>query len=180
MNYEVKSEQEEQTTTNENPWLKPGIHEVKVTKIVATEEDGKTPRLDLTFENREGKIATGTLYFSELAKQNSTKNIGFILNAVGVKSLISGKNLTEMAKNLEKSLSGKFFRHRFVAEEIQGKEGKSNWFKAKMGFKYSTESISTTPSKLKELDRNNPYDYKTLAKPDSFVSETPSSDDLPF
>jgi hypothetical protein len=175
--YKFKAEEQQQT---ESKFIAPGIHEVKITEITAVEPEGKSPYLNFKFENTKGQTTDDKLFMSEAALKYSTEAIDGIMGALGVDSEISGEDLTKVAKNLMKSIGNKKFRHRFTAEEVAGGEQKRNWFKAKMGRKYSNEAVGTEPSRLKPLDRTNQYDYKMLPVPSEVPVKPVASDDLPF
>jgi hypothetical protein len=180
----------EETTQKESTWISPGIHDVKITKIEAVEPEGKAPYLNLSFENTKGQTTDDKLYFSEAAKGYSETTLGDMKKAIGTDAEVTGKTLTEFAKNLFKVIGNKTFRHRFTGEEVQGKldtetgKQKNNWFKARIGKKYSCESttVKTTESRLKPLDKTNQYDWKTLPTADTTTSngKTTSGDELPF
>lgn len=183
MSYTTTTEETKQH--EESKFIAPGIHEVKITKIEAVEPEGKAPYLNLTFENTKGQTTDDKLYFSPAATELSQKTLGDIKKALGVEKEVQGDKLADFAKNLSKVILNKQFRHRFTGEEIQGKMGddgiqKKNWFKAKMGRRFSCESISVNPSRLKPLDKTNQYDWKTLPTADVIEAKPSIDSDLPF
>src|SRR3990167_4757508 len=182
----------ETTQFEESKFISPGIHDVKITKIEATEPEGKAPYLNMTFENTKSQTTDGKLYFSDAAKPYSEGTIKEMKRAVGADDVtVSGKNLTDLAKNLFRVIGNKTFRHRFTAEEVQGKfdtgtgQQKNNWFKATIGKRFSSESTTTNPSRLKSLYKTNQYDYKMLPTADSTPATNGKASatdnlDLPF
>jgi len=185
MSFTIKAQENQQ----ESKYISPGVNEVKITSIEANEPEGKSPSLRVKFETENGQTADTNLYFSDAARPYSETALGLIMTATGSTGDINGKTLTDVAKNLMKTVGNKMFRHRFSAEEIQGKldtetgKQKNNWFKATFATmsKYSTESIDTNPSRLKPLDKGNKYDYKMLPKADVVSSNgVADSDSLPF
>lgn len=191
MNYEL-GKAEDTTQFEESKYISPGIHEVKITKIEANEPEGKAPYLNINFENIKGQTTDGKLYFSEAARGYSEGTIKEMKKAVGADDMtITGTNLTDLAKNLFRIIGNKTFRHRFVAEEVQGKldaetgKQKNNWFKAVIGKRFSSEACTTTPSRLKPLDKTNIYDYKMLPIADTITTTsngkgTTVGTELPF
>jgi len=176
------------TTTQENKFISPGIHDVKIIAIDVQEPEGKAPYLNLKFENATKQTTDDKLYFSDAAKRYSETTLGDMKKALGVtETEITASTLAEFGKKLFKVIGNKPFRHRFVAEEIAGKMGddgkqKNNWFKAKIGKRYSCEAISTNPSKLKPLDKANKYDWKMLPEADALAPSNgvDKTADLPF
>lgn len=182
MSYSTKTE--ETKKFEESKYLAPGIHEVKITKIEAVEPEGKAPYLNITLENTNGQIAEDKLYMSPAAKTYSEITLGEIKVAVGLQKdkEVEGETLTDFAKNLFKKIGNKTFRHRFIGEEIQGKlsetgEQKKNWFKARIGKRFSSEAINTEPSRLKPLDKTNQYDWKTIPTADTIPTISQNGSD---
>lgn len=195
MSYDFSAEKEESFTGGK--FIEPGITDLKgITKIEAFEEAGKTPSLKFTFEDKDGKTTDDSLYFSDAAKPYSVAAINHIIAVTNPTATVTGKTLTEVAKNLMKSIGNKPFRHRFTGKEIAGKlntetgEMKKNWWKARIGRKFSNETIDTNPSKLKHLstnktDKGYKYDWEHLPVADTIGSNGTShaaivDDMLPF
>ncbi len=186
MSYTTKTE--ETKKFDEPKFIAPGVNEVKITAIDAVEPEGKAPYLNLKFENKKGQTTEDKLYFSDAAKPYSETCLGEIKKALGTDTEVTGKTLTEFSKNLFKVIGNKMFRHRFTAQEIAGKlnsetgEQKRNWFKAKIGRRFSSESISTNPSRLKDLDKSNKYDYEMLPTADTATTngKETAGEELPF
>ena len=85
--------------------------------------------------------------------------------------VISRDQIEDVLSGTESDLDIPRIKKTSAGEEILGKEGKQNWFKAGLAAFGFVESVDTTPSKLK-FDETNKYDMKKLPVADS---ETASS-----
>lgn len=166
MSFGTKTEKQE---VKEQKFISPGVNEVKITAIEAGKSSSKgTPFVKVSYENKQGQTTDDSLYFTDLTKERSSTILGNFKEAVAPGTdEITAETLEQFAKLYFKVIGNKWFRHRFTAEEIEGKAGedgtkKPNWFKAKTGYKFSTEAISVNPTRLKPLDPNNQYDYQRL------------------
>lgn len=190
MQFNTKTTEQKQQT--ESKYLTPGVHEVKITAVEAGKSSVKgTPFLKFTFEDKTGKTTDDVLYFTEKTKDRNDITLGDITGAVSpLVTEISGATLEEYAKNYFKTNGKKFFRHRFTGKEIEGGmsengEKKKNWFKAKMGYRFASESTNVDPSRLKPLstDKNSTsykFDWEHLPVTTDVATKVVATDSLPF
>lgn len=156
-------------------WISPGIHEVKVTNVTATEPEGKSPYLTFSFENKTGQTADVKFYVSEAARERTMtkiKHLGTKVVDETTLDAVTGKNYTEYAKNLTRAITGKWLRVKFSGEMVAGGinaengEKKKDWAKATIGLPTFAEKLTTNPTKLK-FDPTNKYDLKPLDTADT-------------
>lgn len=161
-----------------------GIRNVKFTSITAQEsEGGSTPSIFINFEEvGTGKTLSSRFPFSEKSTQISLRKIKHMLTKIVDETTADGifaSTLTEYAAAISKYLVNNTLRIKFNGEEVQGKEGKNNWFKAVVNFPPFAEALSVNPTELKF---DSVADVKRLA----FASSTPThvgaakDDSLPF
>jgi hypothetical protein len=169
----------------ESKFIKPGIHEnVKIEAITAPPvEDGKSPYIQFKFVDLEGKAAEINFYMSDAAMPMSLRKIKHIATKLVEESVIDGveaPSIPAYAKAISPLLCNKMLRVKFVGKEIQGKEGKQNWFKAALGLPAFAESMGTTPTKL-VFTETSQWDMERLPViPEAPVGVDASSPDLPF
>lgn len=152
-------------------FLEPGIHQAKIKSIEYVKSQGGTEGMKIIHEgkpevalNNEGKTADTTWWLSEAAWPSTKDKLTIMADKFKVRDQLDAIN-TDSAENYveqaAKIFTGKIARWKFVGEEIKGKEGKQNWFKAKLsGFGFM-EILDVSPSKLK-FDPNNKYDMVRL------------------
>jgi len=187
----------DETKEFKSKFLAPGIQEVKVTSVTATEPEGKSPYLTFSFENREGQTADVKFYVSEAAKDRTMTKIKHLGNKVVDETTldaVTGKNYADYAKNLTRTIAGKWLRVKFSGEMVAGGinpetgEKKKDWAKATIGLPAFAEKLTVNPTKLK-YDPTNKYDLKPLDTADTETTNytnngTTSSkkvtDDFPF
>jgi len=164
-----------------NKYLSPGIAEAKIKKIEYIKANSGTEGIIITHEgkpetdlNGEGKITETTFWMSEAAWPATKNKLAIMAEKWGVTdqlNAIDTPTAEEYAIAVNKLFAGKVARWMFIGEEIKGKEGKQNWFKAKLASFGFMETLDTNPSKLK-FDPNNKWHMIKL--PVAEV-ETPSS-----
>lgn len=161
---------EDKSTEFKGTFINPGITEAKVTNVTATEPEGKSPYLTVSFENREAQTADVKFYVSEAAREKTMtkiKHLGTKVVDETTLDAVTGKTYTEYAKALTRAIAGKWMRVKFTGEMIAGKidpvtgEKKRDWAKAGIGLPAFAEKLTTTPTKLK-FDPTNKYDLKPL------------------
>ena len=181
----------------ESKYLAPGIHKVKITEISGHAPEGRSPYLELKFANSEQKTAEVKFYMSEKAMPRSLEK----LTHIGTKCVtretmdsISADSLEDYGKKLENTLKGKVLRIKFTGEEIEGKEGKGNWWKANIGLPRFAEACKEgaeyeavdDDNTALTFDESNNYDMKRLVVADveedttGFSGGTSEADDDPF
>ena len=190
MSFNTKGHNVEETNFVSN-YLSAGIHEAKIQKIEYFESASGTPGMKITHEGRPmedlggaGQTAETTWWVSPKAWDNegdpapptwTTKaKVAAMAEKLGVRSEsdnIDAESPEQYAVALDSLFKNKVGRWKFAGEEIAGKEGKQNGFKAGLAGYGFVESVDTTPSKLK-FDETNKYDMKRLPVADS---EVPSS-----
>jgi hypothetical protein len=181
----------------ESKYIAPGIHVVKIMEIKGEEPDGFAPRLIFTFATADKKTADVNLYMSEAAQTRSMEKLLHIATKVVTRDAVDavgGNSLAEFGNNLNGLLAGKKLRMKFIGNEIAGKDGKQNWFKADLGLPTFAEAceagaehpaLSDEESKL-TFDENNKWDMKRLPVSDVEPNTAPvgadmgESDDDPF
>ena len=172
-------------------YLNPGIHTAKIQKIEFTESNGGTEGLIITLEGKpdaalenKGKTADTKWWMSPNAWPYTKDRLVIMADKLGVRDGlddISTNSSAEYAEALNAIFAGKVARWKLAGEEIEGKEGKNNWFKAGIagyGFIEPT-TISDEASKLK-FDEGNKYDMKRLKPSDTsspFKEEEGKTDD---
>lgn len=178
------------------PYLKPGITKLKVAHLEAvTSSVKKTPGIKITFEgesreelNGAGQTMDDTLYLTEKSMQYSMARLGEIAEAVGVREQIDAIQESETQNYINKVLPlirGKFFRCKINGEEVEGREGKNNWFKAKLPFRHFAESLDVAESESRlRFNKDDAYDMKRLPTVEQMASMpqpgNTDGDDLPF
>ena len=149
----------------ESKYITPGISDVTISGIEGSNGDGKSPYVMFNFTKMNTtQTASIKFFLSEAASKRSLEKIKHIATKVVTEEAInavSGNDAATYAQNLSKLLVGKSLRIKFSGEEVQGKDGKNNWYKATIGLPSFAEKLGTTPSKLK-FDANNNYDMKKL------------------
>ena len=180
MSFNTKGHNVEETSFV-STYLSPGVHEAKVQKIEYFEAASGTPGMKITHEGRPmedlggaGQVAETTWWLSDNAWKFTRDRLVIMADKLGVRSELDSidvENAEEYARALDTIFKNKVGRWKFAGEEILGKEGKQNWFKAGLAAFGFVESVDTTPSKLK-FDETNKYDMKKLPVADS---ETASS-----
>lgn len=157
-----------------------GIKDVKIVGIEAKESDGNSsPSLIINFEEvGTGKTQSSRFTFTEKSTQISLRKIKHILTKVVDETTadsITATTITQYATDLSNVLLSKTIRVKFSGEEVAGKEGKNNWFKAVINFPPFAEPITVNPTNLK-FDTN--LDIRRLIA----TTKTPNvaADALPF
>jgi hypothetical protein len=172
-------------------YLTPGIHEAKIQKIEFTESNGGTEGLLVVLEGKpdadldgNGKTADTKWWMSTNAWPYTKDRLVIMADKLGVRDALDAINAgtaAEYAVALNTIFGGKAARWKLSGEEIEGKEGKNNWFKAGIaGYGFvEPMSITAEASKLK-FDDSNKYDMKRLAPSDTsspFKEESGISED---
>tara|TARA_R110002012_G_scaffold74735_1_gene189379 strand:+ start:4311 stop:4907 length:597 start_codon:yes stop_codon:yes gene_type:complete len=180
MSFNTKGHNVEETNFVSN-YLSAGIHEAKIQKIEYFEAASGTPGMKITHEGRPmedlggaGQTAETTWWLSDNAWTYTKDRLVIMADKLGVRTgldNINAESPAEYSAALDSLFKNKVGRWKFAGEEIAGKEGKQNWFKAGLAGYGFVESVDTTPSKLK-FDETNKYDMKRLPVADS---EVPSS-----
>jgi hypothetical protein len=180
MSFKTKGHTVEETNFVSN-YLSSGIHEAKIQKIEFFEASSGTPGMKITHEGRPmedlggaGQVAETTWWLSDNAWTYTKDRLVIMADKLGVRTeldAIEGEEAAAYCSALDGIFKGKVARWKFAGEEIAGKEGKQNWFKAGLSGYGFVESLDTSPSKLK-FDETNKYDMKRLPVADS---ETVSS-----
>lgn len=196
MSFKTKGHTVEETSFVSN-FLSPGIHEAKIQKIEFFEAASGTPGMKITHEGRPmedlggaGQVAETTWWLSDNAWNYTIDRLVIMADKLGVRSALDAvdeESPEQYAKALDGIFKNKAARWKFAGEEIAGKEGKQNWFKASLAGYGFVEALSTEPSKL-SFDESNKYDMKKLPVADSetassngvSVSETSSNSDSPW
>ena len=180
MSFKTKGHTVEETSFVSN-FLSPGIHEAKIQKIEFFEAASGTPGMKITHEGRPmedlggaGQTAETTWWLSDNAWTYTKDRLVIMADKLGVRTeldAIEGEEAATYCRALDGIFKNKTARWKFAGEEIAGKEGKQNWFKAGLSGYGFVEPLDTTPTKLK-FDDTNKYDMKRLPVADS---ETASS-----
>ena len=177
-------------------YVSPGIQVVKIIEVRGEEPDGFSPRLIFKFANAEGKEVEANLYMSAAAQPRSMEKLVHIATKCVTRDAIDtvgGDNLVDWGKNVNQLLAGHKLRMKFIGNEIAGKDGKGNWFKADLGLPSFAEAVAAGAeydpvaegeSKL-TFDENNKWDMKRLPVADNETSgpaaaDMGESDDDPF
>jgi hypothetical protein len=167
----TKDETREFTTK----YITPGVHEVKITNVTATEVESGSSYLTFSFENKTGQTVETRLYVSENAKNytlGKIKHMGTKVIDETTLDSVTGKNWAEYAKNLTRAISNKMFRIKFSGEMVAGGinpegEKKKDWAKTMIPHYDSgktppfAEKLTTVPSRL-VYDPTNKFDLKPL------------------
>lgn len=175
----------------ESAYLSYGVQEVQIGTFTAGNSNNGIPIIDMSMTNLAGtKSGTGRFYFPEGDAEDDVKNYKTnvrLIKHIATKIVTSEEfdqayemsaNLQQFAINLNKLLTGKQVRLRLNGEEVLGKEGKSNWFKAVLPrnvYEDFAESMSVSPTKL-VFDINNQYHMKRKTAPTAM----PTTADTPF
>lgn len=177
-------------------YVSPGIQVVKIVEVKGEEPEGFSPRLIFKFVNAEQKEVEANLYMSTAAQPKSMEKLLHIATKCVSRDAIDGvggNNLVDWGKNLNQLLAGHKLRMKFIGNEIAGKEGKGNWFKADLGLPSFAEAVEAGAehaplgegeSKL-TFDENNKWDMKRLPVADTETSgpvglDMGESDNDPF
>ena len=174
-------------TDNGGKYIPYGIHNVEITGVTSKEAEGSaSASVFIEFREKDGtKTLSERLPFSDKATVYSLRKIKHITTKVVTEAEIDAatanvKSVGEMAKVLNKILTGKSLTVKFNGKEVAGSNGKSNWYKAQLGFPPFAETIGTNPSTLK-------FDaLKDIKRLDGSASSAPAqqikqnSDPLPF
>ena len=180
MSFNTKGHSVEETNFVSN-YLSAGIHEAKIQKIEYFEAASGTPGMKITHEGRPmdvlggaGQSAETTWWLSDNAWTYTKDRLVIMADKLGVRTgldNINAESPAEYSAALDSLFKNKVGRWKFAGEEIAGKEGKQNWFKAGLAGYGFVEAVDAAPSKLK-FDETNKYDMKRLPVADS---EVPSS-----
>jgi len=184
---------------NVSNYAKPGIYEnTTITKIVGSSPgEGKSDFLEITWETptvegvdnseslRNGQLIVDKLYMSEGASPVSYRKLNDIatvlLGSQEPLEAIEAVSIEDYGNQLTAVLANKPARWKFAGIEIEGGEGKQNWLKSVLPFKYFVESMEANPTRLR-FDETNPYDVKRLETleegDDSSISSTSEDTDL--
>jgi hypothetical protein len=171
----------------DSKFIKPGVHEVTIAEVTGDTPEGKSPYVMFKFVDKEGKAADIRFYLSTGAVKRSLEKIVHLGTKLVTREQIDATDAdtaTEYGANLNKLLRGKKVRIKFSGEQVQGTNGKPNWFKAVIGLPAFAEEIEVSPSKLK-FDENSKWDMKRLEATSSTeelatANTSGASDDLPF
>lgn len=166
---------EEKDFTSE--YLKPGIHIAKIAKIEHKTANGGTEGFTIHHEGKpmaelggKGQKAETTYWMSEKAWPFSKDRLVIMADKLGLRAAldkINASSAKEYAAALNSIFAGKAARWKFAGEEVQGKEGKQNWFKAGLSGYGFVEPLSVTESESKlKFDPSNKYDMKRLTASD--------------
>jgi hypothetical protein len=174
-------------------YIEPGIHRVRINSIEGQEPEGRSPYIQITFEDKDSKTADIRFYMSEKAMPKSLEKIKHIGTKLVTEDELDGINADNLAgygAALNKLLAGKGCRIKFTGEEVDGEKGR--WWKAGIGlptFAEATkegaqyEPVSDEDSRL-TFDKTNQYDWKPLPDADMEYAGEPvgaaSDDDDPF
>jgi hypothetical protein len=182
----------DETKEFKSKFIAPGIQEAKVTNVTFTEPEGKSPYLTFSFENREGQTSDIKMYVSEAAQDRTMtkiKHLGTKVVDETALDAVTGKNYADFAKNLTRTIAGKWLRVKFSGEMVAGgiaEDGskKNDWAKTAIGLPAFAEKLTTNPTKLK-YDPTNRYDLKPLETADTEITSytkngVKTTDDFPF
>ncbi len=174
----------------ESPYLKAGIQEVTIVNFVIP-EGSSVPCMEINLTNTAGnRTLAHRFYFPDGDDEDSVKN--YEKSARQIKHIATktvndtefntawemSTNLNQLSINLSKLLGGKSLRMKLSGKEIQGKDGKLNWFKAVITGNRFAEALSVNPTKL-TFDPDNQYDMKRLTT-SSTVTTASEAGGLPF
>lgn len=185
MNFNTKGH-EVQEKEYVSAYLKPGIHVAKVQKVEYTQANSGNEGLLIVHEGKpmddlegKGQTAETRFWMSEKAWPYTKDRLVIMADKLGVRDAldaIDAGSASEYAVALNAIFAGKAARWKFAGEEIKGKEGKSNWFKAQLsnfGF-IEALSVSEGESKLK-FNPSDKYDMKRLVETDVEVTTADSN-----
>ena len=170
-------------------------NDVTIVKVESDSPEGKSPYIDIYFKNTGDSDENATRlreFLSEKAMPYTMKKILQLNNAIVKEEMLKSKSFTspqDMAAGLTSMWAGKRLRLKLNGEEYMGidKDGNDkvktrvsipmNFFCEAITPDAEFPQISDENSKL-TFDKNNPYDYKALAKADTEIKDT--DDGLPF
>lgn len=171
-------------------YLEPGIHVAKIQKVEFITANSGTQGVLITHEGKpmdelqgKGQTAETKYWMSEKAWPYTKDRLVIIADKLGVREkldAIEASSAEEYAQALNSIFAGKAARWKFAGEEIAGKEGKKNWFKASLAnFAFCEPlSVEESDSKLK-FDEDDKYDMKRLEATD-VETTTDSEDESPW
>lgn len=173
--------------TTQNPYIKPGVYyNVNITSIEYKAEDGIPPRIVLNYETQDGLVLEDDAWFLTEKAENYTVgklkhiakalNMTDTLNQIFDKAIDEGKGYDEVVKALDKNLTGNTIPvMKFQGKEIEGKEGRENWVKAKTSLPPFASNDPENHSLT--FDKENDIEYLETTDSDEVVVEEKNSDD---
>ena len=174
-----------------SPYVRYGVQEIRIASIEAYVSPNGKQGLKFSAEGQPNEKLNGncpvmdtTLWLSDAAIKHTLATIRHMGEALGVENELDAINETEpevYAKALTPLLCGKYFRALLHGKEIEGTDGKNNWFKAQIPLYVKCESLDTAETNLffdadKHLERLAIPDAEEMAE----AHEENTSDDLPF
>lgn len=139
-------------------FIEPGITEAKISKIESIKASTGTYGLKIYFEtapveglNGAGRTAEERMYLSEKATPITIGRLRRIADAIGVRAQFDEFQAEEATYGnaISSLFVNKPARYLFQGQEVAGKNGKPNWYKAELynGFSF-VEPLSVSPTKL--------------------------------
>lgn len=162
-----------------------GVQEVTITGVGSKEAEGQSsPSVYVDFKELRGdKVLNVRFAFSEKAAKYSLRKLKHLLTKVVTEKEVAEfdnrefTSVTELAKAFDEKLKNKSLRIKFNGKEVAATEGKSNWWKAQLGFPPFAETLATNPSTL-TFDKNK--DLEALAGSTRPTVRPEATSDLPF
>jgi hypothetical protein len=160
-------------------YIEPGIHEdITIDSFEWEEPENGPPSVRVKLYNSQGQTAEDRFSYSEKAARYSNIKIKHMWDrfytTAELEKIVgqSNNDMYRFISLLNQKLSGKTFKQfKFSGKEIEGKDGKPNWFKATIGLPNFC-STDFSPRKL-SFDPNSKYDMNRLES-HSHISESNS------
>jgi hypothetical protein len=152
-------------------YIEPGLHSsLRLDELSwVKEENGRSPHVKVVLSNSNGQTLEDNFSFSEGARKYSSRKLRHMwdrhYSTEELQRILESSNgdMQDFIEKVSHKLVGRVFdEFKVSGKEIEGKEGKANWFKGCIGLPNFC-STSYSPRKL-TFDKNNSYDYKRLEK----------------
>ncbi len=189
MNFSTNGFEEEEKEFA-SPYIRPGVHEAKVKSIEYFESSKKgTPGIKFTFEGRkvgeqlDGPVAETSLWLSEKAWEYTQRTLTRMASAFDTREALDAVEVDgakEYVEAITPHIVGIWARFLFIGEEVEGRDGKNNWFKATLPFYAQIEGLEVTQEESK-ITFNEEKHLEKLPEPtEEDMVATSTTDDLPF